>query len=116
MRAYERENQESLLDGHVRAFAFFGAVPRRCAYDNLKSVVISVGKGRQRTLTRQFRELRSHYLFRTRFCNVARAHEKGHVENLVQRAQRRFTGAASAGRKPLRAQYAPSAGMRTGSG
>jgi hypothetical protein len=90
VRAYERENQESLLDGHVRAFAFFGAVPRRCAYDNLRSAVISVGKGRQRTLTRRFRELRSHYLFRTRFCNVARAHEKGHVENLVQRAQRRF--------------------------
>jgi len=90
VRAYERENQESLLDGHVRAFAFFGGVPRRCAYDNMKTAVLSVGKGRQRRLTEKFRELRSHYLFQTRFCNVARAHEKGHVENLVQRSQRRF--------------------------
>jgi len=90
VRAYERENQESLLDGHVRAFAFFGGVARRCAYDNLRSAVISVGKGQQRRLTKKFRELRSHYLFQTRFCNVACAHEKGHVENLVQRAQRRF--------------------------
>ena len=90
VRAYERENQESLLDGHVRGFEFFTGVPRRCAYDNLKSVVISVGKGRERRLTKKFRELRSHYLFQTRFCNVACAHEKGHVENLVQRSQRRF--------------------------
>jgi len=90
VRAYERENQESLLDGHVRGFEFFAGVARRCAYDNLKSAVIGVGRGRERRLTKKFRELRSHYLFETRFCNVACAHEKGHVENLVQRSQRRF--------------------------
>jgi len=90
VRAYERENQESLLDGHVRGFGFFGGVARRCAYDNLKSVVISAGKGQDRRLTRKFRELTSHYLFQTRLCNVACAHEKGHVENLVQRSQRLF--------------------------
>lgn len=90
VRAYERGNQESSLDGHVRGFEFFGGVARRCAYDNLKSAVISVGKGRKRRLTNKFRQLRSHYLFQTRFCNVARAHEKGHVENLVRRSQKRF--------------------------
>ena len=95
VRAYERASQESLLDGHVWAFGFFGGVARRCAYDNMKVAVISVGKGQERRLTRKFRELRSHYLFQRRFCNVACAHEKGHVENLVQRSQRRFTGAAA---------------------
>ena len=44
VRAYVRENQESLLDGHVRAFEYFGGVPRRCAYDNLKSAVKGRGK------------------------------------------------------------------------
>ena len=39
VRAYERANLESFLDGHVRAFAFFGGVPKRIAYDNLKSAV-----------------------------------------------------------------------------
>jgi transposase len=34
--------------------------------------------------------LRSHYLFESRFCNVARGNEKGHVENLVKRVQRTF--------------------------
>jgi hypothetical protein len=90
VRAYERANLESFLDGHVRAFAFFGGVPKRIAYDNLKSAVAWVGRGRQRRLTRRFLELRSWYLFDSRFCNVAKGNEKGHVENLVKRSQRTF--------------------------
>lgn len=90
VRAYRRQTQEALLDGHVRAFEFLGGVPRRTAYDNLKTVVISVGKGQERRLTKRFIELRSHYLFTTRFCNVASGNEKGHVENLVKHAQRTF--------------------------
>ena len=30
---YERQDQISFLDGHVRAFAHFDAVPARIAYD-----------------------------------------------------------------------------------
>jgi transposase len=90
VRAYERQNQESLLDGHVRAFQYLGGVPRRLAYDNMKVAVITVGQGRHRRLTKRFKELRSHFLFESRFCNVAAGHEKGHVENLVKLAQRTF--------------------------
>lgn len=90
VRAYDRANLESFLDGHVRAFASFGGVPRRIAYDNLKSAVVYVGRGRERRLNRRFVELRSWYLFDSRFCNVAKGNEKGHVENLVKRSQRTF--------------------------
>jgi transposase len=90
VRAYERANLESFLDGHVRAFAFLGGVPKRLAYDNLKSAVAWVGRGRERRLNRRFLELRSWYLFDSRFCNVAKGNEKGHVENLVKRSQRTF--------------------------
>ena len=90
VRAYDRANMESFLDGHVRAFECFGGVPKRIAYDNLKSAVIRVGKGRHRRLNRKFVELKSWYLFDDRFCNVASGNEKGHVENLVKRAQRTF--------------------------
>jgi transposase len=90
VRAYERANLESFLDGHVQAFAFFGGVPKRIAYDNLKSAVVYVGRGRERRLNRRFLELRSWYLFDSRFCNVAKGNEKGHVENLVKRSQRTF--------------------------
>lgn len=90
VRAYDRANLESFLDGHVRAFAYLGGVPKRLAYDNLKSAVIQVGKGRRRRLNRKFVELKSWYLFDSRFCNVAKGNEKGDVENLVKRAQRTF--------------------------
>jgi transposase len=90
VRAYRTEKEEAFLDGHVRAFEFFGGVPRRCCYDNLKSAAIRVGRGQDRTLNDRFKALKSHYLFDVRFCNVARGNEKGHVENLVKHAQRRY--------------------------
>lgn len=88
--AYLRANLESFLDGHRRGFAFFGGVPRQAAYDNLKSAVIAVGKGRDRVLNEHFCVMRSHYLFESRFCNVASGWEKGHAENLVKHSQRSF--------------------------
>jgi len=83
--AYERADLVSFMDGHVRppviAFEYFGGVPRRLAYDNLKSAVIRVGKGKDRVLNETFKKLRCHYVFNSRFCNVARGNEKGDVEN-----------------------------------
>jgi len=87
---YERATMEAFLDGHVRAFAFFGGVPRRLAYDNLKSAVTHVGRGRERRLNERFVQLRSFYLFDTRFCNIESGNEKGDVENLVKRSQRTY--------------------------
>ena len=88
VRAYPSQKMECFLDGHVHAFEFFRGVARRNAYDNLKSAVIQVGKGRERKLNSKFIELRSHYLFDSRFCNIASGNEKGHAENLVKDSQR----------------------------
>lgn len=88
--AYEHADLVSFIDGHVRAFEYFGGVPRRLAYDNLKSAVIRVGKGQDRVLNETFKKLRCHYLFQTRFCNVARGNEKGDVENLAKRSERTY--------------------------
>lgn len=87
---YERATLESFLDGHVRAFEYFGGVPRRLAYDNLKSAVVQVGRGKERRLNERFKHLRSWYLFETRFCNVARGNEKGDAENLAKRSERTY--------------------------
>jgi len=87
---YERATMEAFLDGHARAFEFFGGVPRRLAYDNLKSAVTHVGRGRDRQLNERFMQLRSFYLFQTRFCNIESGNEKGDVENLVKRSQRTY--------------------------
>jgi transposase len=90
VRAYERASLESFLDGHVRAFEYFGGVPKRLAYDNLKSAVIQVKHGRERRLNERFKELRCWYVFQTRFCNPAKGNEKGDVENLVKRSERNY--------------------------
>jgi transposase len=87
---YKKANLESFLDGHVRAFEYFGGVPQRIAYDNLKCAVIRVGKGKNRRLNQRFKELKAWYLFETRFCNIAKGNEKGDVENLCKRSERTY--------------------------
>lgn len=89
VRAYWREDQPSFLDGHLHLIEYLGGVPNTFAYDNLKSAVTKV-TGNKRSLNKKFLELRSHYLFQSRFCNVARGNEKGHTENSVKRAQRSY--------------------------
>jgi len=92
--AYPCEKLECFLDGHVRAFRHFGGVPRRCAYDNLKSAVIRAGKSHERVLNAHFQRFMAHYAFQPRFCNVDSGNEKGRVENLVKLAQRDFLAGA----------------------
>lgn len=87
---YPRECTEAFLDGHRRAFEFFGGVPRRISYDNSKIAVTRIMGSRKRELTDAFLKLQSHYLFECHFCLVRRANEKGHVENLVGYARRNF--------------------------
>ena len=47
---YPRQDQVSFIDGHVRAFEHFGAVPHRLAYDNLKAAVKRILVGSEREL------------------------------------------------------------------
>jgi transposase len=77
---YERQDQVSFLDGHVRAFAHFGGIPTRLAYDNLRPAVVRVLVGGERALTLRFAALASHYLFEPCFCRPGEGHDKGGVE------------------------------------
>ena len=81
--AFERECTETFWEGHVRAFEFFGGVPRRITYDNT-TVAVSKILGKERRLTQGFLQLKSHYLFDHHFCRVARGNEKGVVEGQVK--------------------------------
>ena len=90
VQVFPRECTETFLEGHRRAFEYFGGVPRRISYDNSAIAVIEVLQGRQRKLTREFLRLQSHYLFQEHFCLVRRANEKGHVERLLGFARRSF--------------------------
>jgi transposase len=77
---YERQDQISFLDGHVRAFAHFEGIPARLAYDNLRPAVVRILVGGERTLTPRFAALASHYLFEPCFCRPGVGHDKGGVE------------------------------------
>ncbi len=78
---YERQDQISFLDGHVRAFAHFDRVPARVAYDNLRAAVVRILVGGARTLTPRFTALASHYLLEACFCRPGEGHDKGGVES-----------------------------------
>lgn len=89
--AFATQAQEAFLEGHMLAFAYFGGVPGRIRYDNLKPAVIQVLKGRDRTESERFTALRSHYGFDSFFCRpgIDGAHEKGGVEGEIGRFRRR---------------------------
>lgn len=81
--AYPRETQEMVFDAHNRAFAFFGGVPERMVYDNLKAVVETILTGKERLFNRRFMVLANHYVFEPVACTPASGWEKGQVENQV---------------------------------
>lgn len=79
VRLYDRADQVSFLDGHVRAFHHLGGHPHRITYDNLKSAVKKVlCDGRE--LTDAFLRLTSHYPFEACFARPGEGHDKGGVE------------------------------------
>ena len=88
--AYPQERTEAFCDGHVKAFTFFGGVPRSILYDNTKIAVARILGDGKRQRTQAFGELQSHYLFQDRFGRPGRGNDKGKVEGLVGYARRNF--------------------------
>ncbi len=84
------ETQQAFLELHVQAFEWFGGVFPKIRFDNLKSAVKKVLKGRRRVESDRFVALRSHYLFQSQFTTpgLEGAHEKGGVEGEVGRFRR----------------------------
>ena len=90
VRAYPLQTHEMLFDAHWHAFRVFGGVPSRGIYDNMKTAVDRVGKGKQRDINPRFKAMASHYVFEPEFCNPASGWEKGQVEKNVQDARNRL--------------------------
>ncbi len=88
--AYYTQSHEMLFDAHTRSFEAFGGIPRRGIYDNMKTAVDKVHKGKERTVNARFDAMCGHYLFDPDFCNVASGWEKGIVEKNVQDRRRQI--------------------------
>jgi transposase len=95
LSAYPTQGHEMLFDAHTRAFTALGGIPRRGIYDNMKTAVDKVQKGKGRIVNTRFAAMASHYLFDPDFCNVASGWEKGVVEKNVQDSRRRIWQDAS---------------------
>ena len=90
VRAYLLQTHEMLFDAHNHAFRVLGGVPRRGIYDNMKTAIDKVGRGKERDINARFLAMASHYLFELEFCNPASGWEKGQVEKNVQDARHRL--------------------------
>ena len=87
---YPKMVQECFFDGHIRAFAYFGGVFNKVVYDNLKTAVKKILKGRERVEQEALVNFRSHYCYEPQFCTVAKGSEKGGVEGAVGFVRRNF--------------------------
>jgi len=75
-RAYTNATQQAFLDAHEHAFHYFNGVLRTLRYDNLASAVKKILRGRQRVETERVIAFRSHWGFRSEYCNPASGNEK----------------------------------------
>jgi transposase len=84
LRAYPLQTHEMLFDAHWHAFRIFSGVPERGIYDNMRTAVDRVGRGKERQVNIRFLAMANHYVFEPEFCNPAAGWEKGQVEKNVR--------------------------------
>ncbi len=90
LRAYSLQTHEMLFDAHNHAFRVLGGVSERGIYDNMKTAVDKVGRGKQRQVNARFRAMVSHFLYEAEFCNPGAGWEKGQVEKNVRDVRHRL--------------------------
>ena len=85
---YRREDTQSYVDSHIKAFRCFEGVPHLMVYDNmLVAIAKFVGKYEKQP-TAALSQMSTYYGFSFRFCNIRKANEKGHVERSVDYVRR----------------------------
>lgn len=90
IKAYPHQQMEMLIDAHNRAFTFFGGCCKRGIYDNMKTVVTTIGVGKERTFNEQFLSMMNHFLIEPVACTPASGWEKGQVERQVKTLRKRL--------------------------
>jgi transposase len=85
------KTEETLIQCHINAFAYFGGYTQEILYDNMKTVVIT------RTLkyediewNQMFLDFSRYYGFVPRLCKPSRAQTKGKIERVVGFVQQDF--------------------------
>ena len=66
LRAYPQQTHEMLFDAHNHAFRVLGGVPRRGIYDNMRTAVDKVGRGKERQVNARCRQNKFEWSWVTR--------------------------------------------------
>ena len=90
LRAYPLQTHEMLFDAHNHAFRVLGGVPQRGIFDNMKTAVDKIKKGKARDVNMRFQVMVNHFVFEAEFCNPASGWEKGQIEKNVQDSRHRL--------------------------
>jgi len=68
---------------HTRAFEYFGGVPKKILYDNMRKVVKS-NIGGKVDYNEKFMDFALYYGFLLCACDVGQGHEKGKIERVIE--------------------------------
>ncbi|KJE28760.1 integrase core domain protein [Geobacillus kaustophilus] len=77
------QDQEHLMECLIQSFKYFGGIPKRVLFDNMKTVA----DGREQGVVKwnqRFSEFASYYGFIPKVCRPYRAQTKGKVERAIQ--------------------------------
>ncbi len=81
LRAYLLQTHEMLFDAHWHGFRVFGGVPGRGIYDNMRTAVDRVGRGKERQINMRFLAMTNHYVYEPDFCNPAAGWDRAIVRH-----------------------------------
>jgi transposase len=103
VRFVENQQIETVIRCHEEAFDYFGGVPKKGLYDNMKTIIIkrdAYGEGRHK-LHSNFYDFAKHYGFHPRVCKPYSPQTKGKVERTISYLRYSFYHPFSAGKKEL---------------
>lgn len=89
---FQRQDTLAFLESHVSFFSHIGGVFHQMTYDNMRVAVSRFVGLHEKEPTQALLQMRGHYMFTHRFCNIYRGNEKGHVERSVEYIRRKAFG------------------------
>jgi transposase len=89
---FHRQDTLAFMESHVSFFAHIGGVYHQMTYDNMRVAVARFVGAHEKEPTQALLQMRGHYMFAHRFCNVYSGNEKGHVERSVEYIRRKAFG------------------------
>lgn len=99
----ENQDIETVISCHEEAFEYFGGIPQKCLYDNMKTIIIkrhAFGEG-QHKLNSTFYDFAKHYGFQPRVCKPYNPQTKGKVERIISYLRYSFYHPFVAGKKEI---------------